>query len=903
MWRSLSILLWLIIWPFVISAQKEDLELVVLNDSILRFSPGITFNLAVKLMNHTNHDEQVSFKLKLPEGWRCFSNLNQINAENLRSTFKILSFKTPSNALSGNYKIGVEVWNSGSKKSDELQIPVTIFPKYALNVAISERSEYLFAGDSLIVQFKVQNHSNIKAKIKTLLRAAGADEEMSFELMPDSDKLITKKMVTEKGIVMSVRRNISLNSTIVGNEEVNASETFFYNLIPSPDSRAKTWDRIPLNVSTLFVSDNPGRKRMAALMADISAGGFIDDKNTKYLLFHMRGPDRRGKPLYGINDEYSFEYRTKRWKYLIGDNIYSLSYLTEFSRYARGGSAEYSFNHFSIGSFINFPRFYPKIRQEASLYAGFNFPSKLAINLGYLNKLINTGQVNNLVTLNGFVSPVKWMKADWEYSAGLSENKKDQAVRAALAFNSKPVHLNFNFTEAGKDFPGYFSDTRYVLITGSLFISSRINFSTSISDNHQNVARDTLYGSSPFSKQIFLSLNYLSGKNGGLSVGYNYRSQQDRMTAMKFNFNENTLRLNLNRRFGKLGFNLTGEYGTTENLLLAETQKKNSLYRAQFSTTGSVFKNLNFSSFINYQQSKSFITKDYKNWVYGISANGSVSKKLLISIQYQSSYNRELYLSDRSLLNGVLMYKPNVKNSFEASGRYNLAKNSLTAKELAFSVRYVRTFNMPVSKKKNIGKLSGSIIDKGVKTVAGLVVSVGSYQAVTDKKGNFSFPVLQTGHYYIMINYQSAGLYAIPETPGPYEVDILPGQETKFDITLTVAARITGITSVVKEISDDDKSFAGVKDKLGKLLIEAKKGDELFRIFTKEDGKFSFESLRPGEWTIKVYKNGIPDEYELVTEVFNINLEPGQTQNLEVKLKEIRRKIKFQKTFSQVTGK
>ena len=69
----------------------------------------------------------------------------------------------------------------------------------------------------------------------------------------------------------------------------------------------------------------------------------------------------------------------------------------------------------------------------------------------------------------------------------------------------------------------------------------------------------------------------------------------------------------------------------------------------------------------------------------------------------------------------------------------------------------------------------------------------------------------------------------------------------------------------------------------------------IMRILTNADGEFSFESLRPGQWSVKVFDTGIPKEYELVPNVFNFTLIPGKTENIDVNIKEKRRRIKFQK--------
>jgi hypothetical protein len=903
MYRSFSILFWMMICPIVASAQQEEILLRLMNDSLLTISPGVTFNVAVKVVNNSDNDEMVSIKIRMPNGWRCFSPLNSIRVSGSGHIIKILTLKAPSNAISGNYDILIEAANSKGTKLCEIKVPVFIESKLELAVALIEGTEYVFSGDSVLVKFSLQNRSNCLTEIKTRLKGTGIDEERMFSLAPDSEIVITKKILTEKGIVESSRKNLSLSATINNYPKTYTSCSFPFTIIPSSGSRSDTWDKIPVLVSTFFVSDNPGGKRMYALMSDISGEGFLDNRQTKNISFHIQGPDRQGKPLYGVYDEYFIKYRSPHLKLLLGDHIYALSCLTEYSRYARGGAAEYSFKNFRFGSFINYPRFYPKIKQETALYAGYSIPDKFSLNLGCLYKLLNTGETNNIITINGILSPVKWINADWEYASGSNGNTTGHAVKTNLNINFKAVNLTYLYTLADKDFPGYFTDTRHMMLNGNISITRGISLGANYSDSHQNVARDTLYGSSPYSKNMLLSVNYSMLKNWGLSLSYNSREQQDRMTPMKFNFNERSVRLNINRSTGNLGFNLAGEYGKNVNLLMAENEQKNSLYKGQFTTTGRLTDKLSINCFINYQHSKSYNIREYKNWIYGISASGSAGKRFGFSLQYQSSYNTESYLSDRNLLNGKIIYNPGKNNAIEGSCRYSLAKNSLNAKELAFELKLIHTFNVPVSKKKDVGKLSGKISDNDGKIIPGIVVSAGTYQAVSDKRGCYNFPVLPTGHYFLMINYQAAGLYAIPGIPGPYEIDILPGKETKLDIALTVAARITGETSIVKEVSDDDKNFAGVRNQLGRLLIEATNGKEVYRIFSGEDGEFAFESLRPGEWTVKVYENGIPEDYELVNPSFTFLLEPGKTQNVEVKIREIRRKIKFQKAIIQKNTK
>jgi hypothetical protein len=847
-------------------------------------------------VNNTSGEQQVSLKIDHPLGWKCFSVMKAIQVPEAKSTIKILSFNIPEGSLAGDYLIHMEAYNKQEQKIGELNVPVTIQPKYGLNMKVIHAPEYLFANDTFLVQFMVQNRSNSKAEIEALLKGTDDNEKISFSLMPDSSLIITRKMRAEKGIVKSVKKNISLSASMVSMPEVYASAHHIYNVIPSGDIKFDPYNRYPIAFSAFFVTDNPRGKRMYAMMYGITGQGFLDNENTKSLKFKLRGPDRRGKPLYGINDEYFIEYNDPKWKFMLGDNTYKLSYLTENSRYGRGGRVEHSFNNFTIGSFINFPRFYPKINREVSVYAGYHPLDKLRLNIGYLNKLNNTNDVAHLITLNGMVLPFSWAKLDWEYAMGSFNKEYKQAIKTELKINVKPVRLLYNYTMTEKGYAGYFTDTRYMQANGNVILSRKINIGANYSYIHQNTALDTLYGSAPFSKNLYFTLNYRFMKNAGLTASYHFRDRQDRMEPMKFYYKENLMRLTLNKQIKNFRFDLMGEKGRTENLLMPEEARFSEMYFGRLTMNYRASNKLRINGFASYQENNRYLVDDEKNWFYGASVNASVNKRMSLFFNYQGSYNVEEYYRDRSILDGRLSYTPNKNNRVEISSRYNLIKNSLDVKEFSFMVRYVRTINAPVSKKRNIGKLSGKVINKGVKNIEGIVLSLGADKAVSDKRGNYSFPMLAAGTYYMMIDYSRAGINAVLETPGPYLVEIRPGEKTNFDFGLTLSSRITGEIVLVKEASEDNKMYVGTKNKLGKLMIEAKNRGEVFRTFTNADGKFSFESLRPGKWTVKVYERGIPKEYELVSDLFSLDLTPGHTEHVEVKMKEKLRRIKFQKS-------
>jgi len=77
------------------------------------------------------------------------------------------------------------------------------------------------------------------------------------------------------------------------------------------------------------------------------------------------------------------------------------------------------------------------------------------------------------------------------------------------------------------------------------------------------------------------------------------------------------------------------------------------------------------------------------------------------------------------------------------------------------------------------------------------------------------------------------------------------------------------------------------------VLVELSNGEEVIRYLTDQNGKFLFESLRPGKWHLKVYDNNLPPYYYLETGEEDITLNSGQTMELVIKVLPLARKIKF----------
>ena len=80
------------------------------------------------------------------------------------------------------------------------------------------------------------------------------------------------------------------------------------------------------------------------------------------------------------------------------------------------------------------------------------------------------------------------------------------------------------------------------------------------------------------------------------------------------------------------------------------------------------------------------------------------------------------------------------------------------------------------------------------------------------------------------------------------------------------------------------------------VIIELKQGEEFHRTIVNLNDSFTFMSLRPGQWTLKVYHNSLGSNYTIKNSEMIINLEGGDSSSVNIEVKKKARRIRFQPT-------
>jgi hypothetical protein len=881
--------------PFAVHA--EDLELKLLGGKKKEVDAGTNINVMVMVTNKTNIARNFQIKLSTQgDGWKFLSDYSSNAIGKNANVNRIVGIHIPNNIQAGDNTIEIEAIDNESNVSfGKIQIPISISVKYNLEIDRFKSPHFLFSGDTLSTLYQVRNLSNCDVNVRMKLTDGQISKNESYFIKKDSSILYRYFVSVPKKLDMYTQRLVVLNAEILDKPDTEIFDAFPFEIFPTDIPTFDPYIRFPVKVTGLAAATNRMGGFIYSTMYDIQAMGPIGDASKKQTLeIHLRGPDRTGNPLFGLNDEYYLKFLTPKVEFAVGDNNYGLSDLTESSRNGQGIRLQYNFKKLSFGGFYNHPKYFPELKHVFSAYTCFAFDPLNQFKFGLLSKIDTTNKNVQLLTLSSNVKPFSWLTTNLEAAVGQRGSSWSKAYQAYLQLSSSFVTSSINYTYADVDFPGFVRNTKRLYTGLSLNLKS-FSISLSYNYNSSNLALDTIYSNSPITQGYSVSTNFKLAKNHSLSLGAFSSSSKDQSVIPLFDYSKYSGRLSVQSLFGPLSVSLQGDAGKVKNYL------QGNLEMTDYFSTGlnlglKLTKFLTASGNLNYQGGLKGIT-GMENIYYSGILLANLNERLTTSLQYNSNFEWQYYTSDRSLFSLDLRSNINKNNQISIGANYNLVKNSLDTKEYGIQMRYTHTFNLPISRRKDMGTLSGKLINHGVDKIGGVRLNLNGYITITDKEGNFKFPAVPIGIQSLVMDESSFGLNVIPEIAGPFLVNIQPSKSTFFELAMTKSARIEGRIVVQEDLNSKQKGYIQVKDQIDKLVVEASCGTEVFRVLTNRDGIFKFEDLRPGKWQVKVFPNGLPQGYQLLTPQFNLLLTSGKDEKLEVQVQKKARQVHIQSTF------
>ncbi|MBL0303325.1 MAG: hypothetical protein IPQ23_16765 [Cytophagaceae bacterium] len=874
-------------------AQRQPQPKVVLADFPSKIKPGhlvtLFFNTEFK------KEDGITVELYRPEKWQLILTKEiETTDKNLKY---IVTFSTDKFSNSGKYKIRVNFMKQG-KIFVSRPMTIEIEEIRSINLTTLNRPEYVKSGDTLSVDFLLENFGNQEETIFLSSNRGWIESGDSIKLAPNSQMVINSKQVVPETKENYWITSSDVQAQVKGSESVvvqSVSVPVFSNSINKVDK----YHRLPTQMGVNYLYFTLDGKPQAAVQYVATGSGFIDMKEKHGFDFQIRGPNNLDLPQIGSYDQYSLEYNYKKQtKILVGDFNNQVSNLTEFSRFGRGLAFEQKIGKYEFRTFYQNARFFNE--QKNSLGGGlkYNFSEKWTFGLNFTNKGLIKKTIEFRTNLFGINSEFENSKGKITSEVALSnaQGKTDFAIYNRFNYQFSKLTINSETVLAGKNFHGFYNNSR--LFINSLNYQFSRKFGVGVNSNFTliNPAYDLLmYSTAPFSRSTTVFVSCFPNSKQMLFLNLTNQEREDRRQPSTFHYTEDFLNLSYTFNGDKISLFTQSRYGNAKNLLAEDSQNsgKSISYLAQPMVR--VMPSVWIGGYFEHQITSKYNLQNKVENLYYYGGNARVNLKSYVNLNftYRNNFAPDEFFQKKSFMDASLEFDFKRHNLSLVSGKAFIPGVEFSNQNTSyFSVRYVLKLNIPTVKNRSIGHVKGRLLGYNTSgnNLGGLLIQMGQYRSLTDENGNFAFNNILPDKYHIAIVPNEKLIGMMPERNDVLDVLVKEDSTHLVNVSFVKTGGVVGKVNI--ELDERDQTINKEKN-LPVVLLKLENEIESFVTRINADNEFSFKEIKPGQWKIRVILTGNSEGFEVSEEEKIINIESGKISTTEFLVKQNERKIFF----------
>ena len=852
--------------------------------------------------------------IKLPDGWEVVVPPGQFQLSPGESTNRISAIMVPGNAPAGRYPVTYSVQNLANpavRDSVDLEILVPAISKLAL--IVEDKPDYVVAGSEMQAKVRVVNQGNTAVTLPVAVepRQTGVVahiEPAQVTIAPGSSAVVTVRAGTDPHAEHAGMEYVTVHA---GSKTSLVSLTFGTQVYPRA-SRAEDLDvKLPAEMTFAVGGSNAN----AGGLVGLSGSGAIDETGRRKVDFLVQASGLPQDNPYNLRSEAHFNYTAPGFDIRMGDQVYSLSMLTDFLHYGRGIQLDSGLgSHTGWGGYYLSDYGNSSQGDAAAAWVRYDPSDRLKIKLNLLSAGAGTGcdpgttpQRNTISSLGASLTPWKNTRLETEYAHSLSGGTDPDAYMVDLEGRAGSLgQYTFRKTHAGADYNGYYHDSDATM--GSLVVpfSKSLGAMVSYSAWMQNVDLRPDRLTAPEESLEHVEIHDKLPGGWFASAGFDSLRSLDRLAPDKDDWQEQPIDLALGRGTGTSSYRLeylggqshdnpTGLTSHTDSLRFftsfnPSSQKSFAFYGGvgSGSRESHLLAGNNFlGASMTWRPSPVFALQGWATMTEAIQETGgnSIMKQLDLQACYQMSNGSKL--------------------KFQCMG----SSSPGSAGGIQYLVAYSVPFGIPVARKKKIGALHGRLYSglPGARAAcANVVLMLNGMAAVSDAGGRFSFSGLKPGHYLLGVDSRTGETKRIPDCAMPIPVEIVGGRVASVEINMVEAAGFSGAVRLAPEkpgpstgagalVGDPTGAStpASTSSGVANVLVELSSGSDVVRRTTDSNGAFLFEGLRPGKWRFRVYEETLPPYQVLETPDPDVTLAAGNTLHIQVRVKPLARQIQM----------
>jgi hypothetical protein len=847
-------------------------------------------------------------KLSLPNKWTILTE--KIPTRQALTLKYMYTVGCPSSATADDYTMMVKrVLNNTVESLKSIKIKVEKIR--SIEITPLNIPEYIKEGDSLKVDFLVQNTGNAAEKVK-ITTSKGKILGMLDSLKLQNNQSIKLTVCQKIPVMLDNTWYTSVDINVFLKDSANPISSIVSIPVYATQNKQKDpYVRFPLEIGATYVGAGGDNSQAKALQYDVKGKGFLDINQHHFLDFIVHGPDQFLIPIIGSYEVLSLFYRYKKQTIVqVGDYNLQATNLMEFGRFGRGFRIDHHINKTAVSVFYIKPRFFTDQSTEYGASLKYQVATKWQVGINYITKNFQLPTpifTANIVSLSSkYIT--KGFDIETEIAGSEAKGKNDVGIFNNVVWNLKKLQINSNIIYAGKNFNGFYRNSWQSITAINYFVSKKISVGFNHNVTRINPSLDLLvYNSSPFVNSVMGTLSYQMNRNNSLTLSYNWQVREDRLEPKTFHYQEGFANLGYHYFSEKFNFSYNGRVGTAQNLLVPndEAIQRSSIANALYPQV-CVFPSLWIGAILEYQRTSKFsATNAITNYYfYGGTVRFKRHNWLNFSLMYRNNYTPDLLTTTQSFLNGTVEINTKHHLVSLSAGRAFIPNainiNNINQNTVYFSLKYAFKLNVGIAKNRKVGNVVGHVIGYGEEVkYADVIVRLGDKKAITDKNGNFYFNNLLPDKYYLTVDKSTLANGTTPIHKAPVEVTV------KQDFTHVVALKLIKTGAVYGKVDWQQqtglKSFEVLHEQ-PTILVKLMNDNETFTTKVTDKGEFSFKEMLPGDWRIIAWIPGQQSQYSLLNAEQNVQILPDEIKKLNFTVKASEKKIHFsEKSFQLYT--
>ncbi len=873
-----------------VCACGQTLAVRTAGTGLVETEPAGTATASFFVSNEGDRVVDVGERLDLPDGWTPITSAPSFKLAPGETQLRVLGFYVPLAMAAGSYSLAYEAAAGDGSARGRAEARVIVLPVAGLLIAERDVPDRVIAGETLRSRFTIANHGNLPATI--LVRARSSE---SFPVRPDTTRFrveagasrdVEIEVETPPRMDRTTEHVLKVEavSRASDGEEVTARSTTFQTVIALARGGYDPYHRVPCRLSIGYAGGEGG----AGTQVEYSGHGRLTDSGTSEVDFLLRGPNVRDESAFGLRDEYRLKLSGETYRLRAGDVAYNLSSLTVRHRYGRGVGGELEAGRWTLGGWRSRSVWGEPRIDDSAAYVRYRRTERVAMGINYLRK--HYGGPSDVLSVTAEVQPLPSVNVDLEYARNLEGvGGSHRAYRARLRGTTGDVRYFAERIRGGEDYVGLHRHEVQTVASVSLpvFLGLRIH---GLHRDYEE-GRDRMADYVSWTRERVSSAGLKRALPFGIRATADWRdvARRGQTGSTLYDYETQTIRVGLERAhpmFSTWGFIETGvldnriesseysatRYGFRVSCRLGSRCRASGHFQSALPGSGD---------------------PTMRNDVAGVHLTFRPIDDLELDAGFQrKGYSAEDDADVEELTTGGRYTLP---SGHCISGRLRWTRRSDDDGQAVFRVAYDIPVGMRASRKKTSGSLAGTVFDAEDPAhpgLEGVVLILDGVAAITDRRGRFSFPEIEPGDYYLMIDRASIGLRRVATAALPLRVAVAGGRQQSVDLGVAAPGRIDG--SVVL----DDSSGAPVVDRetaaahvSSRLPVKLVGEEETLRCATDARGRFSFEDVRPGRWILKIGSQGVPPLHELKQSTFFVEVVPGATSRVSATMVPVVRTI------------